>query len=1081
MKKIKKITLFILALCFFTAVFAQQKVIIRGRVVDIVDKSPVVGANVIEYDKDNRVVNGTVCDINGDFVLTMKDIVNKIKVSYMGYNIQEVKVDPTKSMMIELVASVKQIDEVVVTAMAQTKRNTLTNIDDRDKASSSVRMDLRDMKESGALSVADALQGRVSGLDILSASGDPGSGSRIVIRGLSSIGNSKPLIVIDGIPQASPPGYSDFDLSSADAEDIGTLINMSIQDIKSVEILKDAAATAQYGSKGADGVLLIETHKGRKGNVNVFYTYKKSLNIQPPAIPMLTGDEYIMLQQEELHNESGIMTWPDGIDPLSANAYLRNNYTQNINWIKEITKNAVTDDHYVNLMGGGEKANYFTSLSYVDEGGTTINTGSKTFSTRLNLDYNMSEKIFFNLTFSYTHFTREDNVIISNPDNSYEKRDIRQMAYIKAPNMSIWEYDANGQPTGEYFVPQYSYQGSGEWYYNPVAVANEGTNDLRRNSLLNGFTFRYRFKPWLTFNQTASIQISGEKANTFLPKNALGNDWVAWNANLGGEQNQVSQTFTTQSQLLYKIPLTNTKHEIYGALTWNTEQARTENMQVQSNRLPSSDTQDPAMGAHINWMGEYYSESRFLESVLSLNYKFADKYLFQSTYTRDGHTSFGKNNRWGSFYGISGAWRFSEEPFLKQLPFMGESKLRVSYGLSGRQPNDSYARFALYNTMTGYLDEKAIVPQGVQLNNFKFETTASINIGLDLNLFKDRFNAVLELYKKTTTDLLFKDYATPSSSGYSSIKYLNGGELENMGWELMTDYKVIKRNDFIVSLKFNVSQNQNTFISLPENFNKEKSTDIGNGKFPQIIVEGEPIGSFYGFRFKGVYATDADAVAKDVNGNVLHDINGAPIPMTYGSYIFKGGDSKYEDVNHDGKIDLNDVVYIGNSNPKLYGGFGTDIRYKNLSLSCHFQFRLGHDIVNMIAVQTQGMNDRNNQSKAVLRRWRAQGQSESDMLPRAIFGNSVNNLGSDRYVERGDFLRLINVMIGYKLGKKYCDKLHLNSMSITLSGRKLATFTNYSGQDPEVSPNAADPFWIGADYSRTPPPQVMTLALTLGL
>ena len=1083
MKKIKKIALLtILALFSHAGTYAQQKTIIRGRVIDKNDKTTIVGANVIEYDKDNRVVSGTVCNANGDFVLEMKDIRNIVKVSFIGYTASEVKVDPTKPIIIELESSSHVMDEIIVTAQA--KGRGLTNLDDRDKASSSVKMDLRDMKESGALSVADALQGRVSGLDILSAGGDPGSGFRIVIRGLSSIGNSKPLIVIDGIPQSSVP--QDFNLGSANIEDIGTLINISVQDIKSVEVLKDGASTAAYGSKGADGVLLIETHKGKKGNVKIDYTYKKSLNIQPPAIPMLNGDEYIMMQREEQHNKYGIYDIPEGIayDRSYASFY---NYSKNTDWIGALTTQGTTDDHYVSISGGGEKATYFTSLSYIDEGGTTINTGANTFSTRVNLDYQLSKKLRFSINFSYTHILNKYSYDGLTDENN-KTRDIRTMAYIKAPNMSIWEYDSNGNPIGNYFTPINSYQGAGDKYYNPVAVANLGKNDQLHNNLTNTFAAYYNITSWLTFMQTATFDLQGQKNSKFLPYNAIGQDWLQWNVNIADEQNQIFQNFKTQTQLSFNTPFTNKKHQLTGTFTWNTEQERTENMEVQSNKTPSVQIQDPSINGQINWMGSGLIEKRFLEGVMSINYKFDDKYLLQTILTEDAHTSFGSNNRWGLFSGVSAGWRFGKETFMKDLAFLGEeSKLKASWGKSGRQPDDSYVRYSQYANPTdgvpqSYMGNLAVVPIQPQLSNLKWETTASTNLGIDLFLFKDRLSITADFYKKVTTDLLFKDYNLPKSSGFQTLKWFNGGALENNGWEAMVNYNIIQRKDLLVSINLNISQNTNSFTKLPANFNNENSTDVGNGQYPKIIVPGDPIGSFYGFRFKGVYANDADAVAKDAAGKTMYDNTGAPIPMTYkDSYVFRGGDAIYEDVNHDGKIDLNDAVYLGNSNPKFYGGFGPAFRYKNLSFRADFQYRVGADIINNIALQTQGMNDKNNQSKAVLRRWRAQGQSEPDILPRAYLDNPANNLGSDRYVEKGDFLRLVNVMLSYRLGQKFCDKLHVRTLSMSLSARKIYTLTKYSGQDPEVSQDASDPFWIGVDNSRTPPPQIITFALSIGL
>lgn len=1078
MKKIKKTIILIFALCIFSGAYSQTKITIRGKVIDQKDKSTVIGATVIESDKENRVVSGTITDIDGNFVYQMKNPENTMKVSVIGYQTKTFKPNPLKPIVIELVSSDIELDQVTITAKAKSD-NQLTNIDDRDNASSRVKIDLMEMKDQGITSAADALQGKVSGLDIISASGDPGSGSQIVIRGLSSIGNNKPLIVIDGIPQDNVP--SNFDLSSADSEDISNMINIALQDIKSITVLKDAASTAIYGSKGADGVLLIDTHRGRMGKVQFDYQYKSSINFQPPAIPMLNGDEYVMLQLEEWHNSKGVFNIPSEIayDKDYVDFY---NYSANTDWLGAITRNSITHDHYFKISGGGEKTRYFTSFSYVDEGGTTINTGSKRFSTRVNLDYFLSKKLMFSVQFSYANQQRDGNISFN---VNGQDRNIRQMAYLKAPNMSIFQYDARGKLTGEYFTPINSYQGNGTDYYNPVAVARLGKKDENLNSLENSFRLKYNVLDWLIFRETVSFQYSGTKQNNFLPYNAIGSDWLAWTVNKAEEGNSLYSSIKTESQLAFDIPFTNKDdHAMSGAASWITNQSGYEWMNIQSNRTPSTKIQDPAIGAQINWIGSGSGQNRDLGALLNWNYKYKDRYMLQTILRADANSAFGANRRWGLFKGVSAGWRFSSEPFLSEWnSWMGESKLRVSWGVSGRPPGDAYARFATYETTNpgNYIINPAIVPTRIQLDNLKWESISSTDVGLELNLFKDRFYIEGDIYKKLTTDLLFENYDIPTSSGFNQLKFLNGGELENKGWELMTNFKVIRTKDWLLSVDFNISQNINSFTKLPENLNTEKDISIGNGQYPKRVVAGEPIGSFFGFRYKGVWASDEDVIATDAAGNKMYDSENNPIPVNYkGTYIFKGGDSKYEDINHDGKIDLNDVVYIGDSNPDFIGGFGTSLRYKQFDISFQFHYRIGFDIINMIALQTEGMDGRNNQSKAVLSRWRVQGQNEPGLLPRAYLDHPANNLGSDRYVEKGDFIRLNNVKLGYQLSQSLCNKLNLQSASFSLSARKLYTFTNYSGQDPEVGQNASDPFWIGADYANTPPPKMVTISLSVG-
>lgn len=1072
MKEIRKTIIFVLAMLSLMNSFAQNKTIIRGRVIDKADKTTIIGANIIEYNRENRVINGTITNVNGDFVLQLIDPGNVVSVSVIGYTTQTIKVDPSRAVIVELSSSDIQIGEITVTAQAQTS-NRLTNIEERDNASSTVKIDLIEMHNEGIVSAADALQGKVSGLDIISSSGDPGSGSSLVIRGLSSMGNSRPLVVIDGIPQMRIS--RDFDLTSADTEDISNLINIALQDIKSIEVLKDAASTAAYGSQGADGVLLIETNKGRMGKVQFDYNYKYSLNVQPPATPMLNGDEYIMLQLEEWHNSQGVFDLPAEI------AYDRDyidfyNYSANTDWIAAVTSGAQTHDHFFKVSGGGEKTRYYTSFSYIDEGGTTINTNAKMFFTRINFDYFLSRKLLFSVQFNYNSNSTEGNMSISG-------RNIRQMAYIKAPNMSIWEYDQFGKLTGEYFTPINSYQGYGGDYYNPVAVSELGKNDYVENMLQNTFILRYKISDWLTFNETVSFQYSGSKSKSFLPFNAMGTDWLQWTVNKADETNSLSSSKNIESQILFNVPFQAKQHVLSGSATWIVKQSQYGGMNIQSNKTPSVNIQDPSVNAQINWQGSWSGASRDLSGVFNLNYKLHDRYMVQTILRADANSAFGDNNRWGLFKGVSLGWRFSHEPLLDSWDFLGDCMLRASWGVSGKQPGDTYARFATYSTTANgnYIQNPAIIPTSIQLDNIKWESITSYDLGLELNLFDDRLYLEGDLYNKLTTNILFGNYSIPTSSGFPQLKYLNSGELENKGWELMTEIRAIRQKNWYLSFSFNTSQNINAFTKLPENFNTERSTSIGNGQYPLRVVEGEPIGSFFGFRYLGVWPSDEMVKATDADGNILVDSEGKRIPFTYlGTYNFKGGDAIYEDINHDGKIDLNDVVYIGDSNPNFVGGFGTNLKYKNFNFALNFNYRMGFDIVNRVAIDTENMSGRHNQSKAVLNRWRVQGQDEEGMLPRAYLNHPANYLGSDRFVEKGDFIRLNSITMGYRFSQTLCSKLGLRSANLAFSARKLLTFTNYTGQDPEVSMNASNPFWIGEDRANTPPSKVFTLSLSIG-
>jgi len=409
--------------------------------------------------------------------------------------------------------------------------------------------------------------------------------------------------------------------------------------------------------------------------------------------------------------------------------------------------------------------------------------------------------------------------------------------------------------------------------------------------------------------------------------------------------------------------------------------------------------------------------------------------------------------------------------------------LRASWGQTGKQPGNPYDRHAIFNTTNPnqYMEYPIIVQQQIQLDNLKWQTVTSWNFGIDLGFLKERVSFTAEIYNKITDDILWRNYKVPKSSGYTVLKWYNGGKLENKGWEFFTRIGIIRKENFLWDFNFNIANNINVFLEFPENFNNEVATNIGNGQYPRRADIGQPVGAFYGFKYLGVWSSDEDVVALNADGDILTDVNNNPVPLTFNKqYEFVGGDAKYEDVNHDGNIDLLDVVYLGDSNPDFIGGFGSVVVWKQFRVSVQFHYRTGFQIVNEVAMDSEGMLDKNNQSKAVLNRWRIQGQDEECMIPRAYMDHPANNLGSDRYVENGDFLRLNNLTFSYALDRKLCQRIGLNALELAFTMRKIWTLTNYTGQDPEIPQVGDDPFWFGTDQARTPIPQSYVISFLLG-
>lgn len=1069
-----RIILLVISGFFLVTSTFGQKVVVRGKILDSVNKEPIIGANIYEQDNQGRIITGTITDLNGNFQISASGPNAVLKFRYIGYKPSEQSLGNRTEIEVLLEAENIVLSEVVVTAEKKAF-DPLSNIAERDRTGSAVKIDMKEMLESGITSAEDALQGQISGVDILS-SGTPGAGGSIVIRGLSTLGNANPLIVVDGIPQDIKPSEG-FDFASADTEDIGDLVNIAPQDIKSIQVLKDAASTAVWGSKGANGVILIETHRGRLGKTVFTYQSKVTAVIPPKPIPMLNGDEYVMMQLEELHAPTGIFTLPRELsgDPsiLGKDFY---NYSANTDWVQAITKNDLVQDHYLKMTGGGERTNFFTSLNYYDEQGTTVNTSLKRLSSRINLDYKVSNRLSFQSNFSYTNSYKEDNY---NPGFN-----IREMAYLKASNMSIWEYDSEGNKTGNYFNPIQSYQGAGDRYYNPVAMGALSMNDMEQNQVQTTFALDYKVIKGIDFKQTINYTYLNSKSNRFLPSGAIGADWLDRDNNRAYELNQSVNSLLTRSQL-FLSPRIADNHTLSGVLMWETNSVNSNYISLGSEKTASSLITDPATSSTFWSNNSGASELHSLSGLAQLFYKYRDKYLLTMNVRTDGNSKFGSGNRWGVFPSISLAWRFSSEPFLEDYK-LGDSKLRVSYGVTGNDRGSQlgpYDRHAIYGTNTStpnqYIQNPLILPLQVQLDQLKWETVSQLNIGLDLDLF-NRLNTTFEVYDKITSNILWNKYVIPSSSGLANLLWYNGGEIKNTGWDLMFNYQAVKRENFNLRLNLNLSHNTNRYMQFPTNFNNEVSTALGDGEYPRRAVIGDPIGSFYGLVFKGVYKDDASVVAMDENGNVIYDVKGNPLPVVFqNTYQFKGGDAIYEDINRDGVIDLLDVVYLGDSNPALEGGFGfTMVFFKNFTVSAQFHSRYGYEIVNGVAITTQGMNNRNNQSKAVLRRWRKPGDEAPDLLPRAYMAHPANNLGSDRYVEDGSFIRLNNLLVKYAIPKNFSQKYGIAKMEAALTMRKVWTLTRYSGLDPEI-PRGSDPFWVGIDDAKTPPPQRITLSLMI--
>ena len=400
------------------------------------------------------------------------------------------------------------------------------------------------------------------------------------------------------------------------------------------------------------------------------------------------------------------------------------------------------------------------------------------------------------------------------------------------------------------------------------------------------------------------------------------------------------------------------------------------------------------------------------------------------------------------------------------------AKLRVSWGQTGNAPSGVSPYVGTFSAnSSGYLDMPSIYPSSIQLDNIDWEVVDKWNAGIDLGILNDRILFTVDLYKNVTNNMLQKKMKLPTSTGFSNIAWFNSGKMTNRGWEFRIDLNdIVKTKDWRFTFSFNISQNENKVNEFPSNLDME-NYEFDNGKYAYLIMSGNPLGSFYGYRYKGVYQNTEDTYARDLNGNIINDINGKPVVVQNGTEKVYPGDAKYEDINGDGVIDAKDIVYLGNYSPKIIGGFNFRLSYKNWQLSANFQGRVGQKVFNQTRLNSEMMRGKSNQSTATLRRWRNEGDVTD--MPRALYGRGYNSLGSDRYIEDASFLRMKTITLKYSFPKNLTKKMHLTAFDLYLTAYDLLTFTKYSGQDPEVSEKKMDDSGIvrlAVDGASTPKP-----------
>lgn len=945
---------------------------------------PLASVSVTEKGKRNSVIT----DERGEFTITVQNENAVLMFSSVGYETIEVLVSKLDKQSIVLHEKVKGLQDVVVVGYGTTRKKDITG--------SVASVNTKELKSLPVPSIGEALQGRAAGVQVL-ANGAPGSNVTFRIRGIGTINNSDPLLVIDGVPTDVP------------------LNTLSPDDIASIEVLKDASAAAIYGSRGANGVVLITTKRGTTQRNTLefksFYGQQQATNM----IELLDATQFASLHNEMMAANGQTLN-PAYANPLRLGA--------GTDWLGTLFNTAAIQNYSVAYSGGGPKSTYYVSGTMLDQQGIVLKTSYR----RYTMQFNGEAKVFDWLKFG-------NNLTLNSDVKKSGDYNIRNtMAAL--PTQAL--YNADGSYSGPV--------GQASWYgdiRNPIGTATLTENTTKGYNVLGNLYSEISLSKALKFKTTGGVQASFWDSRTWAP---------AYNWQPIPQPNSfLYQGYNKSITLLWDNYLTYTKqfaqnHSVTALIGSSAQNNRFDYLNGSIQNFASNTTQQINNGTSQQTIQGNASEWALLSFIGRVNYSYANKYLLTATVRRDGSSRFGENNRWGWFPSASAAWRITEEEFVKNSSWLSDLKLRVGYGVTGNQNIGNYSFASVLQTVQYNFNGQivsAVVPLAIPNPNVRWESVEQANIGIDASVLNDRIKITADAYIKNTNNMLVP-MSVPISTGYSDIVVpsINAGKVQNKGFELSVTTVNVKRV-FEWNTNFNVSYNQNTVISLNDSV-PLYTGNIGLNQNLAIQKAGYPVSSFYGFVTNGIFQSqgEVEKYAVQVPGN-------DPFNRT------SAGDIKFKDLNNDGKIDDEDRTYIGNPSPRFIFAMNNSFSYKGFDLSIFLQGVEGNQIFNANRISLEGMAVAQNQTKAVLNRWSANNTNTD--IPRAIFNDpNKNTRVSTRFIEDGSYLKIKNVTVGYNLPAKLISKVKLHTARIYLSAQNLYTFTKYSGFDPEVGVGGID-------------------------
>jgi TonB-linked SusC/RagA family outer membrane protein len=1058
MNRKKLIFLFALQLMFCHQLVFSQVMNISGKVIDEADKQAIPGVAVSIKGTSKGTTTNTEGKYNinankGDFIV----------FSFMGMETVGLVVGSNHVVNIQMKTMATEIDEIVVVGYSAVKKSDLTG--------SVQTVKKEELMKSAPISLEQGIQGRLAGVNVIKNDGAPGGGISVQIRGTNSfMGSTEPLYVIDGVPMSVSNDAETVSFDNNEVTYRNALSFLDPNDIESLEVLKDASATAIYGSRGSNGVVMITTKNGRKGKDKITFGLSTSFSQVANKIRLLTGAEYAEYRNQSYINTQLITNGtfnPQGLPFLGAIGSLGtyvNGPTDFDNdpyyWQDAIFRTAISKNYNVGFSGAADGNDYSIGLSYLDQKGTVVNSGYSRFSLNLKLNRQLNKWLKFGNTINLSVSNSDMIKSATSNQNNGDEGVVRSALYFP----SIYRLEDNVGYEDFQIVT------------NPIDYANS-LNKNRNYNLYSSNYLNVNILKGLIFRTVFSYRASINFANRYFSKRLYEGRTVGGTSLTGDTQNQ---TYVWDNLLMFNR--TFGEHNVSATMGTSWESTDYYKKQVSTNGFGSDSNNGWIMNEGTSPQTPYSvkQESVLFSLITRAAYTYRNTYFLTGTFRRDASSKFAENNKTAYFPSIGVAWKMTGENFLKNSRIVNNLKLRYSYGTSGNAGIGPYGSLPLFmganypigtNVISGYASD----PSKPGNPDLKWETTYQNDIGFEATFFKN-LNFEMDYYLKTTKDLIQNMELAPST-GFNSV-YANIGEVVNKGFELTLNYNLINSKNIQLSIGGNLSLNNNVVTSLGTGSKKIFQNNLWNDLRPFVISEGRPIGQLFGYIEEGIWNSRSEIIESPLFQTVYPEYtvntkNAATEKIIKERWI---GEVKIKDSDGNGSITENDQDYIGNVNPDFLYAFNLNFSWKNLEFSFLFNGVQGNDIINMANLRYYNLGQTRNVPKSVLdNAWRPESGGSN---PKIFTTNARDIYFTKRYLEDGSYLKLRNVSIGYSFKKPF---KFIELIRIFASGNNLLTFTSYTGYDPEVNAFGSNPSSRGVDAGGYPQSREFNFGINVSL